>query len=375
MVNPLRNMILAVNDVGYKAIRGTLFKRPAQIWHERILDTLTQADNSNLACLIAQVVHYLSFKKHKIDRGGVHLEHPFILAAGFVKGHGFASENEALQAVEAGINIIPGWKSMPHLVGLVEFGSFTRQPRLGNTGTVMWRDVKTQSTQNRIGLKNPGVEAAAEFMLKHVIDLPHTFGINIAVSPGVDDAQAVIDVKDSIRAFLKRGIVPNWFTLNVSCPNTEDDPTGNQTETLTHALCKMALDTIKQAGFNTPLWVKLGPDLAESQYRLLIGVFHNLGVKAVIATNTIGKPTPIDPNIQAGVGGGDLHEHALKTATLLHQVAHADGYDIDIIGCGGVVDGASYVAYKARGMQVVQYWSALVFRGPLAAAIIESELV
>ena len=28
-------------------------------------------------------------------------------------------------------------------------------------------------------------------------------------------------------------LIPNWFTLNVSCPNTEDDPTGNQTEAYT----------------------------------------------------------------------------------------------------------------------------------------------
>src|SRR5690606_28074553 len=114
-------------------------------------------------------------------------------------------------------------------VGLVEYGSFTRQARPGNIGTVMWRDAKTQSTQNRVGLKNPGVEAAATFLLKHVIDLPHTFGINIAVSPGVDNEQAIIDIRESFNAFLKRGVIPNWFTLNVSCPNTEDDPTGNQT--------------------------------------------------------------------------------------------------------------------------------------------------
>ncbi|GAB5490110.1 MAG: quinone-dependent dihydroorotate dehydrogenase [Phototrophicaceae bacterium] len=374
MINLLRKPVLWVNNWGYRAIRGILFKRPAQVWHERILDILAHADDSSFASGVASLVHRVSFRNKPIEIGGTHLPHPFILAAGFVKGHGFHSEENALEAVAKGVNIIPGWKSMPNLVGSVEFGSFTRQPRIGNDGTVMWRNAKTQSTQNRIGLKNPGVEAAATFLLKHIINLPHVFGINIAVSPGVDDEQAVIDVAESFNAFLKRGVIPNWFTLNVSCPNTEDDPTGNQTEVLTRALCETALNTIADAGYKTPLWVKLGPDLAESQYKLLLDVFAELGVKAIVATNTIGKPTPIDNRIQAGVGGGELHTHALKTATLLQQEIHNKHYDMDIIGCGGVIDGDSYLNYKVQGMPVVQYWSALVFRGPLAAGIIESEL-
>lgn len=374
MRNLLRKSFLWVNDWGYRTIRGLLFKGSAQVWHERVMETLAKADDSDFACFIASVVHNMSFGKKHIIAGGVNLPHPFILAAGFVKGHGFETEQEALSAVESGINIMPGWKSMSRLVGLVEFGSFTRHPRMGNSGIVIWRDVPTQSTQNRIGLKNPGVEAAASFLFKHVIDLPHIFGINIAVSPGVNDEQAAIDVHESLNAFLKRGIVPNWFTLNVSCPNTEDDPTGNQTEALTRTLCEVALKTIADAGYATPLWVKLGPDLSESQYKLLLKLFAELGIKAIVATNTLGQPSPDDASLQAGVGGGKLFHHALSTAKLLRYEVQKNNYDIDIIGCGGVLDGDSYLDYKANGIPVVQYWSALVFRGPLAAGIIESEL-
>ena len=62
-----------------------------------------------------------------------------MLAAGFVKGVGFPDEDAALMAVESGRNVMPGWASVPALCGLVEFGSFTRWPRLGNPGTVVWR--------------------------------------------------------------------------------------------------------------------------------------------------------------------------------------------------------------------------------------------
>ena len=49
-------------------------------------------------------------------------------------------------------------------------------------------------------------------------------------------------------------------------------------------------------------------------------------------------------------------------------------YTVDIVGCGGVVNGLTYRDYRTLGIKAVQYWSAMVYRGPLAAAIIESEL-
>ena len=51
------------------------------------------------------------------------------------------------------------------------------------------------------------------------------------MSPGVDDiAQQTQEILDSVIAFFtEHDIHPAWFTLNLSCPNTEDDPGGNQT--------------------------------------------------------------------------------------------------------------------------------------------------
>lgn len=102
-------------------------------------------------------------------------------------------------------------------------------------------------------------------------------------------------------------------------------------------------------------------------------VFADVGVQAVIATNTLGRPVPGNPSLTAGVGGGRLQTHALNAASLLQREAEQNRYPVDVIGCGGILDGDSYLRYKARGIHVVQYWSALVYRGPLAAAIIESE--
>lgn len=359
-----------------RALQPRLFQQSAQQAHDRLLTLLARADASPLAITLAEQVRGLAFRPQSVHVGGVHLPHPFIVAAGMVKGHGFVDEQAALRMVREGYNIIPGWRSLPALVGPVEFGSFTRHPRLGNPGTVIWRDAATHSTQNRVGLKNPGAVAAAEFLCRKngQHQLPPIYGINIALSPGVEDqAQAAQDVHEAVCAFLRRGVVPNWFTLNVSCPNTEDDPEGNQTDAQTRNLVAAALDAIAEQRFEVPLWVKVGPGLAEAQYHILLRAFAELGVKAVIATNTQAAPTPDDTSITAGVGGGRLHMHALAAASVLKSEITKQSYALDVVGCGGVQDAASYKRYQTIGVGAVQYWSALVYRGPLAAAMIQAE--
>jgi dihydroorotate dehydrogenase len=371
----LRRLFLRANDLVYRrVIRRILFRSSAQDTHEQLLNWLARADQTDWMLRLAEWVHRLSFSKREIQIGGVTLNYPFIVAAGLVKGQGFPDEPTALSAVEQGKNIIPGWLALPTLVGAVEFGSFTRHPRLGNPGTVIWRFPSAEATQNRVGLKNPGVVAAAEFLRRHKVNLPPIFGINIAVSPGVeDDEQSAREISECLEAFISREVLPTWFTLNISCPNTEDDPGGNQTEARTRLICRAAVAQLRAANIAVPLWVKLSPNLARQQYDILMRVFVETGVRAVIATNTLPMPSPDDGTILAGVAGGLLHSEAVRSAAHLMLAQVREQYPLDVIGCGGVLNGDSYMDFKTVGIEVVQYWSALVFRGPLAAPIIESE--
>lgn len=349
----------------YAAASPLILRTDAQQAHHAFLEGLRFADNLGLLRTLTGHIGRDSQPQAPVTVGGVDLPHPFILSAGMVKGDGFRDEAEALAAVDAGRNIIPGWAVLPKLVGPVEFGSFTRHPRLGNTGRVLWRDVPTRSTQNRIGLRNPGAVAAAAFLARHRDELPPVFGVNIAVSPGVSDPdQERAEALDAVRAFIGAGVRPSWWTLNLSCPNTEDDPMGNQTEAKARDLCAALIAELDGA----PLWVKVGPCLSDAQYAALMSAFAEVGVKAVIATNTLPESTP-DGTATAGVGGGRLHAHALDAVRALSA-----GGAVDIIGCGGVCDAATYRAFMEAGAKAVQYYSALVYRGPLVANIIDREL-
>ena len=376
----LRSAFLRMSDTVYtKWLRPVIFRSSAQDAHEHMARLLRWADYQAWLDTLLGVGRCITWSKQSVTVGGVTLDSPLTLAAGLVKGDGFASEEAALAALQSGHNIIPGWRSFPRLIGLVEYGSFTRWPRLGNSGTVVWRNVPTQSTQNRIGLRNPGVKAAAVFLGARVDHLPEQFGINIAISPGVDDPdRQTEEVLDGLRAFIEAGVFPTWFTLNLSCPNTEDDPSGNQTADQTRQLCRAAVDYLRKSRLITggaiPLWVKVGPTLSVEQYRALMGVFADVGVLAVIATNTLPAPTPDDPTVTAGVAGGRLHKRAVETAAILMQERTKHSYPVDVIGCGGVQDRQTYQNFRKLGVQVVQYWSAMVYRGPLAAALIMDEV-
>ncbi len=353
----------------YQLARPLIFCSTPQVAHERTLRLMAWLDGQTwLLHPVLRWVNSLAFARSPVTVGAVALPHLLMLAAGFVKGEGFADEPSALSAATR--NIIPGWRSILLLVGAVEFGSFTRHPRLGNPGIVIWRDQATQSTQNRVGLKNPGAFAAAEFLALRRTQLPPVFGINLAVSPGVSDPeQECREILEALSAFLDRGIRPSWFTLNLSCPNTEDDPGSHQTASRAHNLCAALIQQLKR--HDIPLWVKISPDLAPEQYHALLHAFDQTGVQAVVATNTLGSPAP--DGTTAGVGGGRLYPHALDVVALLSAEKARHNYSLDIIACGGVQDGSTYRQFAAHGVRAAQYWSALIYRGPLAAALIEQE--
>ncbi len=355
--------------------RQLFFRLPPQRAHDAAIGLLRMLERTDVSVAVARWLYRRSARSVITEVGGARLSGRLMLAAGLVKGDGFADEAEALREVASGRNIIPGWRIMPALAGPVEFGSFTRHPRPGNPGTVIWRDSGTQSTQNRVGLRNPGARAAARFLGEGRHQLPAEFGINIAISPGVADIdQQERDVIEALDFFLDAGAQPTWFTLNLSCPNTEDDPQGFQLESETKRLCGALIDCLRRRKLDIPLWVKISPGLDAEQYQVLMRVCHEVGVKAVIATNTAARPSPDDDAVSAGVGGGALFSEALAAVRQLLVERGRGGYAVDVIACGGILDGASFDEYRALGVKAGQYWSALVYRGPVAAAIIESEL-
>lgn len=118
--------------------------------------------------------------------------------------------------------------------------------------------------------------------------------------------------------------------------------------------------------------MKVSPDLGDTQYDSLLEVFEDNGVRAVVATNTLPGIVP-STDIRAGAGGKCLYERALSVVLRLYAVRERRSYSVDIVGCGGVMNGVDLRAYLDAGALAVQVWSALVFRGPFAPEDITRE--
>ena len=326
------------------AARHFLRKPPGQA-HESALRRLRFLDKH--PGLLAAFAGRFPKESWPVEAGGVQLDNPLILAAGLVKGDGFATEEEAMEAVKQGRNIIPGWRSVPALAGAVEVGSFTPAPRMGNPGTVLWRDAEHRTLYNRIGLRNPGARAAAAFLGERLAELPATYGISLAADPDETDLQQKCEgIAVAVKHFISAGLRPSWVTVNLSCPNTEPTwrtdlagdtkpasrsdlagetnqatPTANApahqatinpaiqtadvpvnqattnpaipttTEPPDHA--KAICAAVKQElSAEIPLWAKVGPDLPEAAYQELAQALAEAGAKAIVAVNTATRQVP-----------------------------------------------------------------------------------
>ena len=118
--------------------------------------------------------------------------------------------------------------------------------------------------------------------------------------------------------------------------------------------------------------MKVGPDVGAGRYGPIARAAVEGGAAAVVATNTM-PGLVADAPVRVGVGGASLRPRALRVVEELAEARRNSGGEWDIIGCGGVLDGDDYQAFRDRGAAAVQYWSALVFRGPTAPALILSE--
>jgi dihydroorotate dehydrogenase len=160
---------------------------------------------------------------------------------------------------------------------------------------------------------------------------------------------------------------PAWLTLNLSCPNTEDDPRGTQSAELANELCGALVEAV-----DIPVWAKVGPDLSEEQSTALVAAFGQTGVRAVVATNTLAQPVPTGQG-NAGVSGSRLRPHALEMVARLNRTIDDSGLSLDIVGGGGILDGTDLQAFRDSGAGAAMLYTALVLRGPLAAALILRE--
>lgn len=243
-------------------------------------------------------------------------------------------------------------------VGAVLAGSFTLEPRVGNSpnGEVVYHhDAQTGATYNVLGMPNKGLEAIAKD-LPEMIKIAHDHGkpfiLNLA-PVSTDPVDEIMTMSEVLARAGVEGI--DAIELNGSCPNVVSSD-GGRHALLSHNpdLLGDVLDELSDIAANEvpfgSLIVRVSPFLNREDALLLAQQLHESGVDAVSAFNTFPGGKPLNAKgesilqVPGGVGGqsGALtaQQAELQTEWLV-DARNKIGATFEIIGSNGVTDALS----------------------------------
>ncbi|MDQ1216610.1 quinone-dependent dihydroorotate dehydrogenase [Microbacterium arborescens] len=256
--------------------------------------------------------------------------------------------------------------------GHVEVGTVTAKPQDGNPRPRLFRLVQDRALINRMGFNNRGAGAAASRLRRLRRGSTHAVvGANIGKSRVVDVENATADYVESTRLIAPEA---DYLVVNVSSPNTPGLRGLQAVETL-----RPLLEAVRDAAGATPLLVKIAPDLADDEVTAIAEMAVDAGLAGLIATNTtisrdglLTDEATIERIGAGGLSGAPLRRRALE---VLRLVRSAVPRDFCVIAAGGVETAADVQERLAAGADLVQGYTAFIYRGPLWARQINRGLV
>ena len=251
--------------------------------------------------------------------------------------------------------------------GFVEVGTITPLKQYGNTKPRIFRLVEDQALINRLGFNNLGAEDINSRIRSHIpIGL---LGINIG--PNKDTNDKLNDYLICLKTFHD---IADYITINISSPNTEnlrDFHDRNKFEKLISAI-KQEMKELKS---NTPIVVKISPDILDEQAAQISEILLNHQIKAIIVSNTTeGKRenlTNISKHQKGGLSGKPLESRSNQLINIFYNLLKGK---ISIIGVGGVDSGESAYAKFSAGANFIQLYTGMVYEGPNIVVKIKKEL-
>lgn len=251
---------------------------------------------------------------------------------------------------------IPFWPSLGF--GFVEVGTVTAHAQPGNDKPRLFRLLDDEAIINRMGFNNHGSEALA-LRARVLRDRGRWPAIPVGANVGKSKVTPLEEApQDYATSILRLQGLFDWFTVNVSSPNTPGLRSLQDPEVL-----GTLLDAAVQAAHGTPVLLKLAPDLEDHALAEAVELAITRGVSGIIATNTtITRPgLRRDPGEAGGLSGRPLWPLARSRVQV--ALAAASGR-IPVIGCGGVDSPERASELLEAGCTAIQLYTGLIFRGP-----------
>ncbi|MEM0900037.1 MAG: quinone-dependent dihydroorotate dehydrogenase [Pseudomonadota bacterium] len=257
--------------------------------------------------------------------------------------------------------------------GLAELGSFTGEVCPGNPGNRLFRMKKSKSILVWYGLNNQGAEVIAKRLKNTKFKIP--IGISAAKSNITEDFNLQDSIDDYLKTYEAFRDIGHYYTINISCPNTQDGEPFVDQDNL-----RALLNAINEVSVpEKPVYVKLAADLTRDEVEDILDVVMETKMDGVVLTN-LAKPS--------GEGKheikGDLayHKGAMsglpvqRIATqMIRHVYRYTGGQMTIIGVGGIFTARDAYEKITSGANILHMITGMIYDGPQCMGEINRGLV
>ena len=272
--------------------------------------------------------------------------------------------------------------------GFVEIGTVTPKPQAGNDKPRLFRLPEDQGLINRMGFNNDGVEAVAERLRawrnspggRSSADAPcMIIGGNLGKNKVTPNEDAWKDYEICFRALYP---YVDYFVVNVSSPNTPGLRELQDKEALRRILTNLQRVNAELAAISAanrmlsalpavtprPLLLKIAPDLNQQQLDDVIALALEIGLDALVATNTtisreglLTSAERVEAIGAGGLSGAPLRE---RSTEVVRYLAEKSGGRLTIIASGGIFTAADAQEKIAAGASLIQVWTGFIYEGP-----------
>ncbi len=332
----------------YKSIlRPLLFLKDPENTHEQVLALL-----SRLGFLEKTLERLFRIEDSRLEVavGPLTFTNPVGLAGGFDKN-------------AVAVTSLPGFG-----FGFMEVGAVTALAQPGNPKPRLYRLPRDRALINRLGFNNEGAEAIAARLgaLRKNGHFPRIpIGINIGRSKIVETKDAVADF---VSAFSKLYSYGDFFTLNVSSPNTpnlRELQAKKYLQNLLRAIQEKNRElTGRSKASEKPVFVKIAPDMEFSQVDDIIEVVESEKVTGVVATNAtvfLREKLVSGTNEPGGLSGKPLKR---KATSFIRHIYQATRGRLPVIGVGGIFNAEDAYEKIKAGAAAVEIYTGFIYEGP-----------
>ena len=240
--------------------------------------------------------------------------------------------------------------------GFIEVGAATPLPQPGNDKPRLFRLPQDRAVINRFGFNNQGMKAIGAHLAARMPG-PVPVGLNLGANKTAENRAA-----DFATVLTHCGPHVDFATVNVSSPNTERlrDLQGRA------ALAEL-LRRVMEARLGLPrpipVFLKIAPDLTETDLADVVEVALAARIAGIIATNTTISREGLKSASRdqtGGLSGAPLFEKSTRVLAQLSQLTHGT---LPLIGVGGVSSAEEAYQKIRAGASAVQLYSAMVYQG------------